>query len=987
MRSAESLLREADRRPEPAVLDRAIVVLRRLVEHPGAGTSHTLVLASLLFQRSQQKHDSALLHEAKSLAHRVLRAPRTEPPQYRLAQSRFTSVVVELAIQSTDSEVLDLAVECLQVLLDLATEDDDVTTLWHNLAVVGEIQHRRLGRDLADAVEWARRAVVRGTRSAARRLGHLQMLTQLLVLNGQLDEAVAMAREGCVAAAAGGPGSAEVAAMQVTLGWVLQQHFVRSGRVEELDECIALLRQVDRSRLSADMRKMADDTLATALRLRFGTASPDLDTLGEAVELSRRTLAAQPPGHPDRAVMMHNLCVRLRERYGRTGDPADIDEATALARAALEATPLDDPRRPSRIMTLATVLTARHRRTGDRAALEEAVDLEQDAVGLTAPDAPELGSRLTNLSAALVMLASITGHESTWAAAVRAAGDAVEVTPAGHPMLASRTFNHGLLLMRDGDRADLQAALPVLETAAGFPGAVPLIRFRAHRRLGYVAAGLEEWGRAADALGAAVRLLPMLAPRNLRRRDAEHQLTELQGVHLDAAAAALHAKDPQRALVLLEQGRGVLLSYALDARTELTDLRDAHPGLADEFERVVDTLGRADARAQADEAGGNDRRYRLLATWEEVVDRIRATPGFHGFARPPALDELLRAGAHGPVVTIVVSALRCDALVVTHDGLRVVPLPDLHADETAQRAQAHLDAIDRLTDGEDDGEENARSVLDATLVWLWKAVAGPVLDALGFRGTPPAGSAWPRLWWSPTGPLALLPLHAAGQHDRRGRSVLDRVVSSYTPTLRTLLHTRDRDARPAPGRLVVAVTRAPGAVPLPGASTEARNVAPDDSDAVRLVDADATVSAVTEALLRAGRAHFACHAVTDPASPSETHLLLADGALPVREISRLRLPHVELAYLSACSTARGDARLADEAIHVSSAFQLAGYRHVVGTLWPVLDTITGRMTRNFYARLADGDAPAEALHAAVRETRSDHLRAPFVWAAHVHAGP
>jgi hypothetical protein len=29
-------------------------------------------------------------------------------------------------------------------------------------------------------------------------------------------------------------------------------------------------------------------------------------------------------------------------------------------------------------------------------------------------------------------------------------------------------------------------------------------------------------------------------------------------------------------LVALEQGRGVLLSYALDARTEFTDLEEAH---------------------------------------------------------------------------------------------------------------------------------------------------------------------------------------------------------------------------------------------------------------------------------------------------------------------------------------------------------------------------------------------------------------------------
>jgi CHAT domain-containing protein len=48
-------------------------------------------------------------------------------------------------------------------------------------------------------------------------------------------------------------------------------------------------------------------------------------------------------------------------------------------------------------------------------------------------------------------------------------------------------------------------------------------------------------------------------------------------------------------------------------------------------------------------------------------------------------------------------------------------------------------------------------------------------------------------------------------------------------------------------------------------------------------------------------------------------------------------PHrAQLAFLSACQTARNPARdLLDEAIHLASAFQLAGYPHVVGTLWSV----------------------------------------------------
>ena len=84
--------------------------------------------------------------------------------------------------------------------------------------------------------------------------------------------------------------------------------------------------------------------------------------------------------------------------------------------------------------------------------------------------------------------------------------------------------------------------------------------------------------------------------------------------------------------------------------------------------------------------------------------------------------------------------------------------------------------------------QGARRDLEATLSqvleWLWDTVAEPVLAALGFDDAPEEGQPWPRLWWCPTGLLTLFPLHAAGYHgtaDGHARSVLDRVVSSYTP--------------------------------------------------------------------------------------------------------------------------------------------------------------------------------------------------------------
>ena len=93
---------------------------------------------------------------------------------------------------------------------------------------------------------------------------------------------------------------------------------------------------------------------------------------------------------------------------------------------------------------------------------------------------------------------------------------------------------------------------------------------------------------------------------------------------------------------------------------------------------------------------------------------------------------------------------------------------------------------------------------------------------------------------------------------------------------------------------------------------------------------------------------FACHGSTDHADPSNSGLILQrqDGQdrqrdrLTVQRVSELSLSGAHIAYLSACSTAENKAeRLSDEVIHVVSGFQVDGFPHVVGCLWPSMDRI------------------------------------------------
>jgi CHAT domain-containing protein len=87
--------------------------------------------------------------------------------------------------------------------------------------------------------------------------------------------------------------------------------------------------------------------------------------------------------------------------------------------------------------------------------------------------------------------------------------------------------------------------------------------------------------------------------------------------------------------------------------------------------------------------------------------------------------------------------------------------------------------------------------------------------------------------------------------------------------------------------------------------------------------------------------------------------------------------------------------LANEAVHLTGAFQLAGYQHVVGTLWPVGDQASARLVRDFYAALTvpggrtviDVRRAAVALNHATLRLRERYRDWPTFWAGHIHTGP
>jgi hypothetical protein len=441
----------------------------------------------------------------------------------------------------------------------------------------------------------------------------------------------------------------------------------------------------------------------------------------------------------------------------------------------------------------------------------------------------------------------------------------------------------------------------------------------------------------------------------------------------------------------------VLLAQAMDLPTEVERLAARDEERARRFtelRRRLDELGGDDPVGDADGRTTAEERIELAGELVRLMAQIRGLKGFERFLMPLQTADLVAASGEGPVALINVSRYGSAAFVIRPDGVAAVDLPDLSPPVVRAMAAELLTVTDSGNPAEpmDQAEQNRR--LTHLLGWLWDAITGPVLGRLGLDAAL-AGSG-PRMWWCPSGLLSFLPLHAAGHHGTRSeavpRTVMDRVVSSYVPTVRVLVHARRAPAR-ASGRTAIGRTLvvAPGTMGVPGTADEAAMVG-DLAAAEVIGGAAATPKAVLAALGEYGRVHFACHALSDLDDPSAGYLELHDQQrLAVSEVAARRLEAAELAFLSACSTYRGGPALADEAVHLGSAFQMAGYRHVIATLWPALDTPpTVRITRKVYQGItgpAGAAAAASALHQATRYERDRAPGAPSMWAAHVHSGP
>jgi CHAT domain-containing protein len=192
---------------------------------------------------------------------------------------------------------------------------------------------------------------------------------------------------------------------------------------------------------------------------------------------------------------------------------------------------------------------------------------------------------------------------------------------------------------------------------------------------------------------------------------------------------------------------------------------------------------------------------------------------------------------------------------------------------------------------------------------------------------------------------------------------------------------------------------------LPYSRREVQRIADVYPGARLYLGEEATEEGAKAAARDARVLHFSTHGYLDDRTPLDSALVLSipaglpagrdNGLLQVWEIFESVRLDADLVVLSACESALGRELSGEGMIGLTRAFQYAGARSVVASMWEVADQTTAELMARFYHHLATGLSKDEALRAAQIELIRDPIpittpqgqtletdaSAPFFWAA------
>ncbi|KAK7000586.1 CHAT domain-containing protein [Favolaschia claudopus] len=798
------------------------------------------------------------------------------------------------------------------------------------------------------------------------------------------------------------------------LGTALRNRFGQCGDLVDLNRSITCYQAaVDMTPDGHTDKPLWLNNLGVAVSDRFEQCG-DLTDLNSSITYHQAAVDLTPDGHIGKLLQLDNLGGTLRYRFKQCGDLADLNRSITCHQAAVDMTPDGHTSKPSWLNNLGVALSDRFEQCGDLADLNCSIAYHQAAVDLTPDGHIDKSSQLNNLGVTLRAHFEQCGDLADLDRSIAYHQAAVHLTADDHPAKALQLNNLGRAFFSRynllNSAEDCQNLLHSYTLAACSPSGPASVRFQAARIWAEVA-HKQHLSSVLKAYATAISLLPELAWLALSIADRHQRLLHAGTVVRDAAAAAIAAGDFQKAVVWLEQGRSIIWGQYLGLRTPVDVLNQSHPKLAKlliSLSKMLETAGTKTGLIIGSSAGSQAATavqknfHAIVLQRRKLLDQIRQQPGFEQFLLPRPIAQLSHAAQSGPVVILNMSQYDCNGLIL---------LPELEGEVihlrldnfTLQESQVLVKCLasivgtmgraERLL-GSPEGNLTPSELFSYILSRLWIKIVQPILGVMAINS--PTHNPG-RLWWCPTGPLAFLPIHAAGLYGKDqafGSKLSDYVISSYTPSLAALIEGHRLRSAPQTELQLLAVSQpsANGQTHIPGTQEEVKYIQQEAHGKLHVLHLDewtATPENVQEGMKVFRWVHFACHGLQHP-TPTESALLLAGSSrLTLSDIIQLELPNADLAFLSACETATGSNELQDEAVHLTAGMLLAGYRSVIGTMWTIQDNDAPQVARDVYAYLLqtspDPRQSAKALHLAVQNLQNQGK--PFLhWVPFVHFG-
>lgn len=745
----------------------------------------------------------------------------------------------------------------------------------------------------------------------------------------------------------------------------------------------------------------------------------DLDA---AISYYKKSLDATPDFNVKKATRTGTLVWALLQRWDVTKKIEDLEDAERRLGEVRELSLQLSPRSKADVenrMGMVDLFFFFHTKNASR--LEPAAMHFRNALAAGALESSDIISAANNLAKTLAHKAEVTKSYADITEALHQYGSLLESLKESDPEKGSIVTNvaefvslvHEIKNTPVTGKNALSSALIAVETGGVEPRRMISTKMKA-ARLYFTVEG--DATAACNLLKLVIDELPGAILAGMTRGDQLRLIKGCSWLPSNAAAFSVAAgNSPEESLKIFESSRSIIWDNLLNERSDIGDLEDHHPGLASRLRdlqiRLAKTIPKtllAGADPELAFMRESQDQHQASLDYDALLREIRTLPGFESFLRVSQEgSSLVHYAEAGPIVIVNSSEFRSDCFIIKRQGVVSIPLPGMTLEACATNGASFVLALSMLENNP--GEASRR--FEEVLLWLWNAVAEPIMKELGFLDNPQGGEERPRVWWMATGWIAMLPIHAAGNHKKALEtgepcSVLDLTISSYFNSLRSLKYVREifecshaisPPSKGSTNALLVKMPKTPNNNDLPYAAKEVSHI----EKVLKSWDINTTVieSPVRDEVLKQFKksdiVHFACHGVADSDDPSLSAVLLQDWIkrpLNVRALLRLKDLNCKLVYLSACESAVGKEReLREEGIHMAGGFQMAGVPHVVGTMWKIDDSFSAEVAETFYGGLKGEKGinigrSAEALRNVVVDARSRGVE-PLLWAAYTHSGP